>query len=244
MNINHPHHAAHVRVGIIAVAVILTIAFHYLVIGRAYGIGMAIFAVLLVVGVHVIDVLAAKPNNTWAYLFLIPLVVCAAAECIYSSEVVRLLALPIMIVSASLFAYWFTTPRAGFWETPSLWPAAAVKETVWPFPGLSRMTAGFSRTDRLRKVLLGLAIAAPLAIVITLLFASADVVFAKSIESLVDLSGLTRNLTKFLRDLFIAFFLTAAGWTIYTRASESRKAKEGKPAQAGDSTIITTFLLC
>jgi hypothetical protein len=118
MNVNHPHHAAHVRFGIITVAVLLTVAFHFLIAGRWFGLGLAIFAVLLVVGIHIIDVLAGKPNNTWAYIFLAPLLTAAAAECMYASPVVRVLALPIMAVSAALFAYWFTAPRVGFWDGP------------------------------------------------------------------------------------------------------------------------------
>ena len=242
MDINHPHHATHVRVGIITVAVLLTVAFHFLVAGRWFGLGLAIFAVLLVVGIHVIDVLAAKPNNTWAYIFIVPLITAAAAECMYASSVVRVLALPIMIVSAALFAYWFTAPRVGFWEAPALWPASAITETVWPFRGVSGMTVGLTKTEKIRKILLGLIIAAPVVIIITFLFSGADAVFGKAISNIFDFTNVAENIYRIIRDVFVGVFFIASGWTIYTRISENRKAKIGSSSNAGDKTIITTFL--
>lgn|GEM_PF-1062627 len=242
MDINHPHHAAHVRFGIIAVAMLLTVAFHFLVAGRWFGFGLAIFAVLLVVGIHVIDVLAGKPNNTWAYIFLVPLIVAAAAECMYASFVVRVLALPIMMVSSALFAYWFTAPRIGFWEAPVLWPATAVAETLWPYKGLGGMTVGMTRTDRIRKVAFGLLIAAPVVIVIAMLFSGADAVFGKTVSEIFNFKNAAINIYRIVRDILVAIFFVASGWMIYTRISESRKAKVGLPANAGDRIVITTFL--
>lgn len=242
MNINHPHHAAHVRIGIISVAVLLTVAFHFLVAGRWFGLGLAVFAVLLVVGIHIVDVLAGKPNNTWAYIFLVPLIAVAAAECLYANTVVRLLSLPIMMVSSALFAYWFTAPRAGFWEAPVLWPATAIAETVWPFKGVGGMTAGLTRTEKARKVFLGLVIAAPVVIVIVFLFSGADAVFGKAVADIFDFKNAAENIYRTVRDVFVAVFFVASGWTIYTRISESRKAKIGLSSNAGDKTIITTFL--
>ena len=242
MNVNHPHHAAHVRFGIITVAVLLTVAFHFLIAGRWFGLGLAIFAVLLVVGIHIIDVLAGKPNNTWAYIFLAPLLTAAAAECMYASPVVRLLAFPIMAVSAALFAYWFTAPRIGFWEAPVLWPVSAIAETIWPFRGVGGMTAGLTKTEKIRKILLGLIIAAPVVIIIAFLFSGADAVFGKAVSNIFDFKNAAINIYRIVRDLFVAVFLISSGWTIYTRASESRKAKVGTSANAGDKTIIATFL--
>jgi hypothetical protein len=242
MNINHPHHAAHVRFGIIAVAVLLTVAFHFLIAERWFGLGLAIAAIFLVIGIHVIDVLAAKPNNTWAYIFLVPLLAAAAAECLYASPVVRILALPIMTVSVALFAYWFTAPRVGFWEAPVLWPATAIAETVWPFRGLSGMTAGLTKTEKIRKVLLGLIIAAPVVVVIVALFSGADAVFGKAVSDIFNFKNAAENIYRAVRDIFVAIFLIAAGWTMYTRVSDGRKAKVGTSANAGDKTIIVTFL--
>jgi len=242
MNINHPHHAAHVRFGIIAVAVLLTVAFHFLIAERWFGLGLAVAAILLVVGIHVIDVLAAKPNNTWAYIFLAPLLAAAAAECMYTSPVVRVLSLPIMAVSAALFAYWFTAPRVGFWEAPVLWPASAVSETVWPFRGVSGMTAGLTKTEKLRKILLGLIIAAPVVVVIVALFSGADAVFGKAVSGIFDFQNAAINIYRVIRDVFVGVFLIASGWTIYTRVSDGRKAKVSANANAGDKTIIATFL--
>jgi hypothetical protein len=242
MNVNHPHHAAHVRFGIITVAVLLTVAFHFLIAERWFGLGLAIAAIFLVVGIHVIDVLAAKPNNTWAYVFLAPLFTAAAAECMYASPVVRALALPIMTVSAALFAYWFTASRVGFWDAPVLWPASAVAETVWPFRGVSGMTAGLTKTEKIRKILLGLVIAAPVVVIIIALFSGADAVFGKAVSGIFDFQNAAINIYRIVRDVFVALFLVASGWTVYTRVSDGRKARVGASANAGDKTIIATFL--
>ena len=104
------------------------------------------------------------------------------------------------------------------------------------------MTAGLTKTEKIRKILLGLVIAAPVVVIIIALFSGADAVFGKAVSGIFDFKNAAINIYRIVRDLFVAVFLISSGWTIYTRASESRKAKVGIPANAGDKTIIATFL--
>lgn len=242
MDLNHPHHATHVRVAVFATAFAMTLAFHWFLAERWYGLGAALFFIVVVIGVHVVDIFAAKPNNTWAYIFLVPLFVCGAAEIIYASSVVRLIALPLMLVSAALFAYWFSAPRIGFWQAPVIWPAAAVAETLWPFRGSKEMVSGLGKSDRWTSVLYGLLVALPLLTIIGGLFAKADPLFNKALTDIFQLNDLEKNVWRVLRDIFAAIYFACAGWTVYTRTRDARAAKPGSAATAFDQTMLATIL--
>jgi len=95
------------------------------------------------------------------------------------------------------------------------------------------MTVGMTRTDRIRKVALGLLIAAPVVIVIAMLFSGADAVFGKTVSEIFNFKNAAINIYRIVRDILVAIFFVASGWTIYTRISESRKAKVGLSANAG-----------
>jgi hypothetical protein len=242
MNFLHPHHGTHARVAVILTALALTVVFHFFFAELGYGVGAALTFVALVIGVRVVDVFAGKPNNTWAYIFLIPLLICAVAETIYASEVVRTLCLPIMIGSAALFAYWFSAPRTGFWQAPLLWPRSSISETVWPFGSYRDMVSGFGKSKHWTNVLYGLIIALPIVIVIGALFAQADAVFGKTLSDIFRFEDIGRNAWRIIRDLIAVAYFVCAGWMIYTRVRDGRAPKPGASAMPFDKIIVATVL--
>jgi hypothetical protein len=244
MNFLHPNHGLHARIAVIMTGIALAAVFHFFLAEIGYGIGAALFFVAVVIGVLIVDVFAGKPNNTWAYLFLIPLFVCAIAETIYANDVMRTLALPIMIGSAALFAYWFSAPRVGFWQTPLLWPASAVGETIWPFGAGREIFSGLGKHKGWTKVLAGIIIALPLLFIIGALFAQADAVFGKMFAELYRLEDIGQNAARLIRDIIVAVYFLCAGWLIYTRTRDGRGAKPGLPALPFDKTIVATVLAC
>ena len=244
MNFLHPDHGIHARIAVISTAIALTVVFHFFFAELGYGVGAALMFIALVIGLLVVDAFAGKPNNTWAYLFLISLFVCAVAETIYASEVVRMLALPIMVGSAALFAYWFSAPRVGFWQVSLLWPRTSIFETVWPFSASREIFSGLEKHKGWTKVFIGIIIAFPLLLVIGALFAQADAVFGKLFAKIFRLENVGQNVARLVRDIIVVFYFLCAGWLIYTRTRDGRSPKPGLPALPFDKTIVATVLAC
>ena len=84
----HPHHKAHLVVVTVLTAFAVTLAFHFLLMEAGHGFGFVLFAVVLIAGMLVLAVMTAKPLNTWAFLFLLPVAFSLAAEMLYASNVV------------------------------------------------------------------------------------------------------------------------------------------------------------
>jgi hypothetical protein len=230
------------RIAVFSVTIALVAAFHFLLAGHAFGLGAAIFFVCLVFGIHIVDLFAEKDNNFWSYIFLVPLVAAAIADSLFANGVVRFFSFPIMVLSAALFAYWFSAPKIGFWRAPVLWPAAAIRETVWPFSGLKEVTSGIGKNDRWRKVLLGLFIAAPFVILIGGLFVSGDAVFGKAVAEIFYFENLPDYVSWMIRDIIVGLYLLSGGWMVYTRSRDSRGVRAGQSAESPDKTVLVTVL--
>ena len=132
----HPHHASHLSLAVSGVVLVLTVGFHLLkLVEYPYGIPFAAFVLLLVIGMHVVNALTGRSGNAWAYLFLLPALLAAAAEVLYASDVVRGLGFIITTISLALFAYWLTTPRIPYREVKNFLPGEIFFEVFFPANG-------------------------------------------------------------------------------------------------------------
>ncbi len=238
----HPHHATHLSLAVIATAVVLAVAFHFLPAERPYGFALALFFVLLVAGMHVVSTVAGNQGNRWAYLFLIPAGLATLAEILYAAPAVRALGFLIGFGSLAFFAYWSAAPRAPFWEVRSFWPWTMVTETLIPFGRIGELFGGTGLGRRGMRIVLGAILAVPFLLVFGALFASADPLFSSAVGTLFSAQKLPEYAAKGFRDLVVLLYFLGAGWMIATRILEHRRPKEGAPASPPDRTALVTFL--
>lgn len=239
--INHPHHATHLTLTVAATAALLTAAFHFLTAEYLYGVSFAVFMALLVVGMHVVAAFSSRSVNSWAYIFLVPASLALVAEILYANPAVRALGFLIVPFSLAFFAYWFTAPRILFAEVKSFWPWPMIRETVFPFPGMSGLTDGV-KGGRATEIIVGVVIALPFLFIIGLLFASADQLFGKVVSDLIKIENLPSLIAKTVRDVIILLYFLAAGWTLLRRATETRRQGGAGREWAIGRTAAVTFL--
>jgi len=242
----HPHHRLHLALTVVGIAAVLTLAYHLFFAKYYFGIGFAIFMALCVAGTLILATLSEKPTNNWAHLFLIPIVFGTAAELMYASDVVRGFGFVLTWVSFFFFAYWLTAPKRHFNEIPSLWPSEVAYElldSVTKTPEALKQIK-FTPVENLRKIVVGIIIALPFLVLITILFANADDLFRQSLDKLIDIEALRRLLGwELWRDAFFAWCFVGFGWLTLTRALENRSPKEKPQPIAHDTTITNTFLV-
>ncbi|MEK7073502.1 MAG: DUF4173 domain-containing protein [Patescibacteria group bacterium] len=238
----HPHHKAHLVVVTVLTAFAVTLAFHFLLMEAGHGFGFVLFAVVLIAGMLVLAVMTAKPLNTWAFLFLLPVAFSLAAEMLYASNVVAALGFLITFVSLAFFSYWLTVPRLRFDEVQSLWPRRIVPEVLFPIRGTAELLTTRKGKRDWTPILGGVVLAIPFLIVIGALFAGADPFFRKTIEGLFDDVNLAQTLFKLCRDGVALLFFLGGGWLMLTRAIEGRKPSTTAHDASLDRTVVMTFL--
>ena len=238
----HPHHNTHLSLTVVASAVLLTIAFHFLLADRGYGFGFAVFMILLAIGIQVVATVAGRGGNLWAYLFLLPVVFGVSAEILYTSPVVRFFGFVSVVIALAFFSYWLTARRTTFWQTPSLWPFTFVSETLLPFRGMSGLFRGWFVGKTGLHVLTGILVALPFLFIFALLFASADAVFAQVFRRFFDTEHLSEYIGKTIRDIIVLLFFLGSGWTILQRGKEATLTAAKKENGGIERTIAITFL--
>ncbi|MDD5437582.1 MAG: DUF4173 domain-containing protein [Patescibacteria group bacterium] len=228
---------------IMAITVLLTAVFHFLPADHPMGIAFAIFVVALAIGMVLIAALGRKPINSWAYVFLLPVLISAVAQAIYASPVVQGLGFVISLSSLCFFAFWLTVPKLEFKKVREFWPAMFIKETIWPFGALTKMTAKIKGDKRLGGILIGIIIALPFLMIFIAAFASADQLFAKSFSNIFQSVDFRIYIFKTIRDIIVVLYLLAAGGTMLTRLVEGREPADTKKEQTVfGQTVFVTFL--
>ena len=207
-----------------------------------HGFGLVLFAAVLVGAMLVLAVMASKPLNTWAFVFLLPVIFSLAAETLYASNVVAYLGFLITFVSLAFFAYWLMVPRLRFDEVHSLWPRRIVPEVLFPIRGVAEFFTRRSGKRDWTPVLGGGVLALPFLIVIGALFAGADPLFRKGISGLFDNANLAPSLFKLCRDAVAMLFFIGGGWLMLTRAIEGRRPSTIAHDASLDRTVAMTFL--
>jgi hypothetical protein len=221
----------------------LTAIFHFLPGDRPFGIAFAVFVVSLAVGMVMLAGLAQKPLNRWSFVLLIPALLCALADALYSSPVVQALAFIVSLTSLTFFAFWLTVPQIKFGHIKSLWPVMFIKETLWPVRSLSQALTGIKGDRRLGGVAIGVIVAIPFLLIFISIFSSADQLFSKSFSGLLQGNDFGIYVFKTIRDLIVGIFFLASGSTMLSRLVEERKPADGGSRAAGlDQTVYVTFL--
>lgn len=238
----HPHHQAHLSLTVVATAVLLTVAFHFLLAARGYGFGFAAFMLLLAIGIQVVATVAGRGGNLWAYLFLLPAAFGIGGEILYTSPVVRVVGFISVVVALAFFSYWLTARRTAFWETSSLWPFSFVSETLLPFRGMSGLFRGWFVGKTGVHVLIGVVVALPFLFLFTLLFASADAVFAQLFRQFFATQYLPEYIGKTIRDTIVLLFFLGSGWTMMQRGKETAPISQKKESGGIERTVAITFL--
>lgn len=228
---------------IAGIAVAMTAAFHFLVAEHPFGIGFAIFTVVLAAAMIVTAHLRSGKRNTWAYLFLIPVLLGAATHVLYASEVSRMLAFLLTMGSLVLFAYWYTRPKIEFKDVISFWPRRIWFETLWPYPALGEHLRQFKGDKRMGSIVMGIAISIPFLLIFLALFTSADQLFAKSFSNVFETEEMAELAAKLFRDLIVGLFFLASGFLMLTRLSKSAEDKLIQTWNWVNQTALNSFLV-
>ncbi len=237
-------HEARISIAITVAAATMAIAFHFLLFQFQYGIAFVIFMAILIAGVHLLAILTGKRGNSWAYLFMIPLVLSLIAEILYASDVVRGIGFLVTLASLTLFTFWFTTPSVRFWENPSLWPTSLFIESFFPFQKFSTYANRMIKNgNHLSKILMGIAIAIPFLFIIGVLFVSADAFIQKVLGDFFHAENIQQMVGRALWDVFAFVFFASAGATLVSRLSESRHPVHKRTEHHADHIIASTFLV-
>lgn len=238
----HPHHGTHLVATTALTALAATLAFHFLLIPTMHGFGLVLFSAVLVGAMLVLAAMASKSLNTWAFVFLLPVVFSLAAETLYASDVVAVFGFLITFVSLAFFAYWLMVPRLRFDEVHSLWPRRIVPEVLFPIRGVTEFFTRHGGKRNWTPVVGGIVLALPFLIVIGALFAGADPLFRKGINGLFDNANLAPTLFKLCRDAVALLFFLGGGWLMLTRAIEGRRPSTTAHDASLDRTVAMTFL--
>ncbi|MHB8830763.1 MAG: DUF4153 domain-containing protein [Patescibacteria group bacterium] len=228
---------------ILVISLLLTAVFHFLPADHPTGIAFAIFVLALSLGMILVAGLGQKPLNNWSYIFLVPALISAVADAMYSSSVVQGLAFAISLSSLTFFAFWLTIPKIDFSKVREFWPLMFIKETIWPLGSLAHVVSKMKGDRRLGGVAIGTILALPFLLLFAIAFSSADQLFAKSFSSIFQNADFWVYVSKTIRDLVVSNFFLASGTTMLTRLVDARKPAEPKEEPTTlNQTVFVTFL--
>ncbi|RIX49352.1 DUF4173 domain-containing protein [Paenibacillus nanensis] len=232
-------------------AILLGVIGQYLFVGRALGVSVLLFTVLF----YGYFFYAARGRmggfDRWrgqsktGRLLFVPIAMLALAYALFANELFRFLnsiALILLIVGQTML---LTRGGSEPWYRPKFLAELLQQWFVAPFAHLSvpfSMTAGWlkfrednSKTKSdLRKIMLGLLLAAPLLLVVVILLASADGIFEfwlNKIPSLLDGGSAGEGFLRFFAAAGLALYLFCYVWgLLFKRESRSAAAQ---PSVAG-----------
>ncbi|MDF1497722.1 MAG: DUF4173 domain-containing protein [Patescibacteria group bacterium] len=228
---------------IAVIAIVLTLAFHFLLAEYMFGFAFAIFTSLLAIAMIVIAHMRAGAKNAWAFLFLIPVALGSATHILYASEVSRALAFFITLGSLTLFAYWYTRPKIDFKNVISFWPRHLFIDTLWPYPSLGAHLSKVKNDKRLGSILLGIGISIPFLLIFLSLFTSADQLFAKSFSNVFETAETANLAVKIVRDFIVGAFFLSSGFLMLARMNKRIEDNAYKMWDWLNQTALATFLV-
>ena len=228
---------------ITGIALILTIAFHFLLAERYFGFGYAAFIIILASCMVLIAALGKRAINMWAFIFLLPAILTAVSQTLYSNEVSRTLSFFMGFGSLTLFAFWLTRPLIAYKNVKCLWPFDLWLDTIWPYRSLGKFFNSIKMDKKANSIILGIVIAIPFLLIFLALFTSADQLFAKSFSELFNDVEIGENVFRFLRDIIVALFFLASGILMYSRMNKTVTEKDSQALLNMNNVAVITFLI-
>ncbi len=190
----------------------LTILFHLLG-STMLRIPFVAMATALVATAVALAHLRPQPPNRFAYLLLIPLVPALLAQVLFASEPAHAAGIVATLVSLSLFIHQIAQPEPDLKAMPAVWMPDFFLQSLFPFPALLGWIRHLPAKRGWGPAAIGALLAAPLAIVLLALFASADGAFRDAIAGIFTWEGIR----SFFWDGFLFVFLLAGGWALLHR---------------------------
>ncbi|MBN1311221.1 MAG: DUF4173 domain-containing protein, partial [Anaerolineae bacterium] len=208
------------------------------------GISVPILALLVVAALLALAT-AEKTSVVWANMWLIvPLLFLAAMSAVRAEPLLRFMnvvgALALMLLLANRLA---TRPvdRLNLGEYIGILFETGLLSLIIAFPLLGRAVkqqdSSAENKQTVRRVIIGLLIALPFLLVFTALFASADLLFNKLVENIVDAINLPDIFGHFFLTLFLAWPIIGGLAYALTRRQEWKlflKFTEPRPEIEGD----------
>lgn len=207
----------------LAAAAALAILFH-LMGSTLLRIPFVALAAALAATATILAHLRPQRPNRFAYLLLVPLVPALLAQVFFASEPARAAGIVATLLSLSLFIHQIALPEPNIKEMPAVWMPDFFLQSLFPFPALLGWIRHLPAKRGWGPTAIGALLAAPLAIVLLALFASADGAFRDAIADVFTWEGI-RSL---FWDGFLLIFLLAGGWALLHR----------KPAMPNDPAVV------
>lgn len=232
------------RLAYVGLAVALAGLFEVFVWGKKPGLGFLFYIILALVGFISISVINKQFRRPKALLLLIPILVLCLDIFIYNNLITYALSRPLVFIFMILFAVLSTYDNAqkhkfSFLKIPFFGSAFLMFSKIGHvFRDLFVWREG--KTQIYKKIALGILIALPILYFFTILFLSADEVFAESLKNLFAFSFDEEILAKIVRTLFLSVFL--AGLFYVTVGKEHVLGEKNISVKKLDSVIVGVVL--
>lgn len=183
------------HLGFVYLALFTSLMYDWLIFQQAKGLGFLVFVVIFCTAFITMIIITKKLQLRWPLLLLIPILILSLDVFIFNNNLVSnyvpLVVYLLLLIFVILITLQVNGKKFFFRNIPIL------KDVTAPFEEWGRVLRDLfrSRGDKhhelYKKIVLGLVVALPLLLIFTLLFNSADAVFAGKIEGMgIWLSGL------------------------------------------------------
>ena len=226
----------------------IAVAFHFLLSYSIQSWPLAIFAILVAIGTIVVSFVVKGIRNSWAILFLVPLVCASIGTSLYSSDAVKLISFLMIVLSLAALAYWLTAPSTDWKKGLPLWNPRLLVETVWPFPRYQLLFSEPMGTKHkingktLLQMLIGLIVALPVFAVFATLFMDGDLFFQEMVNRWFHISMTEDDVVRLFFDLVILVYASAFFWGLVRRSREVVVAHE--PRTPFTEIVAARTFLC
>lgn len=233
------------RLAYVGLAVVLAGLFEVFVWGKKPGLGFLFYVILALTGFISIAIAKKQLRQPKALFLLIPILVLCLDVFVYNNLITTLLSRPLVLVLMILFAVLSTYDNVqkhkfSFLKIPFFGNAFLMFSKVGQvFRDLFVWRE--SKTQIYRKIALGILIALPLLYFFTVLFLSADEVFAESLKNLFAFSFDGEIFARIIRVSFLSVFLASLFYV--TVGCEHVLGEKNISVKKLDSVIVSVVLL-
>lgn len=180
---------------------------------RPWGFSFLLFTIIALGAIFIFSATTSRLLNRWALWLILPILVLAIDVFVYANPVVHVLAPAVAILLLFVLVFWLTGSRIPYRRIATVIPAKFIErffDAIASIPD-AFTNLGFGKSTS--RVLAGIIIAAPFALLIGSLFAGADFIFQDILGRLFKIQTLSRAVVHTLRTaaigLYLAGFLAA-----------------------------------
>lgn len=247
MNFIKVNNSRFIRLAYVGLALVVAVLFEQFVIqSSGWGVGVFLMILLLGLGFTILSKYTGHLNNRWALWLLAPIFILAFDLMLYNNALVAyFLPLAIFILSI-VFAVILTVKNENkfvfyFKNIPVVKNVfIGIKNLGVVFGDLFSWSKKEEHNETYKQIAIGLALAIPVLLLFTLLFAGADKIFNQALEKIFTWRLDFDSISRLIRILIITLFASAF---FYTLIGHDNALKEGIRIYKKISFPVTTIVL-